>query len=350
MSNPHRWLTVFFLFQWGIMLLVGFVYFFINLAVFKKRRKREDAKTQLIVLLEDILKKQIPYVAKNLPKKYAQVACLTPCIEHMDKIYSSHSSWHNLRLTLMEDYLLLRARLMTKSFSYTQRMWAVRIFLLDPKPRDETFIKILLKDPVSIIRQEAVVAAVRIGSKGLVDQMIDTMTEEAPFAKFPYRDAMAVAGEDVFRWVRERLLVENDEAKKVSCWLLLGVKEDQRIAQCAGKDLFSPNKELRIAVVKALAVCPGEEAASMLISCLEDPQWEIRAAAAKSLGSMNDKRATAPLGRAIRDKNWWVRFNSAQTLSIMGEQEILRRQTLELDRYAYEASQFALKHTELRDV
>ena len=350
--NPEELLTNILLFQWGALFVVGIVYAFVSQWIFRKRRKREQGKTELIQWLEFVLRKEKMFIIKNLPRKYIRVSCMLPCIEQMDKIYMDQIRWRNLRSILIEEFLLLKARKMAYSHEYTQRMWAIRIFLLSPKQIDEEYIKILLRDTVSIIRHEAVMGAIRIGTKALVDQMIDAMSQEAYYARFAYRDALSPAGEIIFHFIKERLTQEKDDGKRVCCWHLLAMREDPEIVSSVGQDHRSLNKELRIAVARALGFCAQPEAVLMLLDLLKDGQWEVRAVAAKSLGRLKVTQSITQLNEALKDQQWWVRINSAYALNNMGEEgkAVLKQQSAGIDRYAFDAANFVLSHGEIKGV
>ena len=78
----------------------------------------------------------------------------------------------------------------------------------------------------------------------------------------------------------------------------------------------------------------------MIKEYLDDEQWQVRAAAAKSLGMIKDYSALQALGKKLSDKEWWVRIRAAEALGELGDEgaQILKDQSMEKDKYAYEAA------------
>lgn len=102
------------------------------------------------------------------------------------------------------------------------------------------------------------------------------------------------------------------------------------------------SKELRIALLKAIAVTGQPLFIPELLYALQDPDWEIRSVAAKGLQMIPDERAFPALLKGITDSQWWVRQNSALALLTMPYPEHAFIMVYQLgDRYAIESLQYA---------
>lgn len=80
------------------------------------------------------------------------------------------------------------------------------------------------------------------------------------------------------------------------------------------KYLFSGDKELKIASVKAIGSIGDEKYLDVIIKLLEDSEWEVRAVTARALGSFNNVKILMPLVKALSDSQWYVRFNAATSI------------------------------------
>jgi len=80
------------------------------------------------------------------------------------------------------------------------------------------------------------------------------------------------------------------------------------------KYLFSEDKEVRIASVKAIGSIGDETHLDTMISLLEDTEWEVRAVTARALGNFTNDKILIPLAEALSDSEWYVRFNAATSI------------------------------------
>ncbi len=351
MHNPYKFLTLALLLQWASLVLIGCGYFLFSFRLFLIKRTRKQQQRELKKLLEIVLRKEAKFNLKQLPKKYIKVACLLPVMEELKK-QQPGSYWPVIESILLDDFLLPQARMLTNKVKFTERLLAVRVFLLDTKPRDEAHILRLLKDTIPLVRHEAILCAVRLGSKLLVNQLIDSMAGEARFAKYVYKDALREASEGVFSNIKERLLTEKNDKKRIVCMQLLAFKEDDAIVNYIGHDKYSPDMEVRIAVAKVLGFCSQPASVQMLTDLLKDKYWEVRAAAAKALGQLKAEQAILDLTQSLKDSRWWVRMHSAAALLNLGNEglAVLKSQDPQRDRFAYEMAQYVIKHGEIKGV
>lgn len=80
------------------------------------------------------------------------------------------------------------------------------------------------------------------------------------------------------------------------------------------KYLFSEDKELKIAAIKAIGSIGDEEYLDSIISLLDDKEWEVRAVSARALGNFTNNKILLPLVKALSDSQWYVRFNAATSI------------------------------------
>lgn len=78
--------------------------------------------------------------------------------------------------------------------------------------------------------------------------------------------------------------------------------------------LYSLDKELRIAALKALGNMTSKDYLVDMIKALEDSEWEVRAVAARALGNFSEEDVLLPLAKSLSDQQWYVRYNAATAI------------------------------------
>lgn len=102
--------------------------------------------------------------------------------------------------------------------------------------------------------------------------------------------------------------------------------------------LYSDNKNLRIACIRAISELKDPVNEHYVSAMLEDKEWEVRAAAAKGLEKIGTMRSFEVLRKVVHDKEWWVRQNAASALiSIPGGREYANQIINGDDQYASDA-------------
>jgi HEAT repeat protein len=123
-------------------------------------------------------------------------------------------------------------------------------------------------------------------------------------------------------------------------WLAraLGLAADTRAESTLVDLLESPELEIRVSAVRALATCGTDACRTAVIRALEDDAWEVRAQAALTLGELGVIEAVPVLAVNLCHRAWWVRANAATALGRLGAPGIhaLRRAADGDDAYAAE--------------
>lgn len=123
-------------------------------------------------------------------------------------------------------------------------------------------------------------------------------------------------------------LKDTDIPKRILALEALGSRADERVYPFVVAELDSPNKEVRLAALKALMGLKGAarpEVREKMEVLGEDPAWEVRAFTAKALG-VSPKvgyGAIHRLQKMLEDPNWMVRFNASESLLAQGEMGVV---------------------------
>lgn len=223
--------------------------------------------------------------------------------------------------------------------------------MLCPLAQDEQLILTLLKDPVPLIRTEAALCAVSIGSIPLLKTIFEDMKKESSRGRYAYRDAILKGQPFIFSWIREQLKIEKDTELRALYLDILSAKFDSSVLLYIKEDLKSENDQLRFEAVKVLAKFPNEEAIAWLVPHLRDSYSLIRAEAVKTLPLVFGVKAISALKYALVDSEWWVRLQAALSLKKLGEpgKKILLEQKKEDNLLAYEVATYVLSLGDLEE-
>ncbi|MBP2028961.1 hypothetical protein J2Z35_002799 [Acetoanaerobium pronyense] len=128
--------------------------------------------------------------------------------------------------------------------------------------------------------------------------------------------------DDDIRDVLDEIMKEENSLLNTLGLELYGERQYMEGIEWINKMIFSPEKEVRIAVLKAahkLGDVGDEEYLKKILSLEVDKEWEVRAFLAKFLINVKNTEAINSLIRLIKDQNWLVRYNAANSLGNQGE-------------------------------
>ncbi|MBR0576049.1 HEAT repeat domain-containing protein [Proteiniclasticum sp. BAD-10] len=123
-------------------------------------------------------------------------------------------------------------------------------------------------------------------------------------------------------------LKDTDVSKRILALEALGSRADERVYPFVVEELNSPDKEVRLAALKALMGLKGAarpEVREKIHILGQDPAWEVRAFTAKALGASPGVGygAIHLLQKMLEDPNWMVRFNASESLLAQGEMGVV---------------------------
>lgn len=128
--------------------------------------------------------------------------------------------------------------------------------------------------------------------------------------------------DDDIRDVLDEIMKEENSLLNTLGLELYGERQYMEGIEWINKMIFSPEKEVRIAVLKAahkLGDVGDEEYLKKILALEVDEEWEVRAFLAKFLKNVKNTEAINSLIRLIKDQNWLVRYNAANSLGNQGE-------------------------------
>ncbi len=307
-------------------------------------RRREQKIATLTEKLLQCIQERIEWATCRFPRRLRKISFFIPVIAKIDRESREDPYWSETRKAIFEAFLLPQAEKLTYSRKWTQRIQAVGCFLFFPDLRTEPHILHLLADSTPMIQYSAAFCAAKLGTPRCANGIIDAMNRADRFLRHPFREALLKGDQRSFAHLEKRLESDPDPFAKVSCLEILSQRMNSHIADLAQRDLYAPNKNLRIAAIRALGHFSDPVSTSSLIPLLKDGEWEVRAIAARALGYLRAKEALSELSLLLKDEIWWVRMNGALALKRLGEEgkKVLEQQDPQKDQSAHEIAQYVL--------
>jgi len=305
------------------------------------RRKRKvliDSRDKIRELIE----KKRSWPVNLFPARLCKISFLVPLVINIDK-ENQDDHWKKMRKSLFINILFPKAKKLAYAKRWTKKIQAIACFFHFPDTSNEKEILHLLQDSTPVIKYSAAYCAAKLGSPTAVNAIINEMNCNR-FLRFSFRESLLKGDFKSFSFIEKRLETDKDPWIRVSCLEVLSYNMNSHIVELARRDLYASHKNLRIAAIRAIGRYSHPISISLLIPLLKDTAWEVRSVSARSLGYLKAKEALNELSLSLRDKNWWVRINSALALKRLGEDgiQVLKQQSPEKDRFAYETAQYAL--------
>lgn len=251
--------------------------------------------------------------------------------------------WISLKKEIYETIFYPMAKHLRKSWRPYKRYYTARCFLLKYDEKDVDLVKKLISDPVLLVSLNASRIAFRYQSTALINTSIDVFSKYRKLRQSIYSTIVRECPSSVEKIVVDRLIKEKDPYVKAFCYQLLQqLPTTERFDDELQADLNAKTMELRLA---ALHYCGCNSAYyPFLEKYIDDEQWQMRAIAADRIGRIHYIPAADALGKRLGDHEWWVRLRAAEALGKLGERgvSVLKSQTLDKDKFAYEAAQQVL--------
>jgi hypothetical protein len=307
----------------------------------KQRKQKNDA---LLKSLTDYLTKS--YLAgayQPLPRNLNSYSHLIQAMEDFDKRIQD-PKWDNIKETILQKHLLLKANSNVSSSFWKRRQLAARVFFLAPKFAAEQDLLALLHDSKYLVRVVAASIITKVGSKPLFFAMVDQMASEPTLSRYAYRDALLQMGSDRLTWLKELLETNSNPKIQSICLDIFGTRTLSNLFSTILPYIYSDNKTLKLLAIKILKSIPSQQANDVLIHCLNDHDWEIRQEALQSMNPELAGKEIEKIQEMLKDPEWYVRLQAALALRKLGEtgEQRLYRQTPHQSSVAHEISQYVL--------
>lgn len=180
-------------------------------------------------------------------------------------------------------------------------------------------LRALLEDPREEVREAALFALGRIGTRQALEAMLDGLEEGGRWSQEKIAEAVEEAG-DGSRVILRELLASDDPRRRAFAAEVMGGVGGEEEVPLLEDALADESVDVRARAAASLGIMARPSSVPALEAALDDPAWEVRAQAAKALGALRSCGSAPRLVQALRDPEWWVRNNAAAALREIGEE------------------------------
>lgn len=306
---------------------------------------KDKRDKRVLLALNEYIEKEMHNQAATYPNSATEFPLLLPTIQKYDQNATS-SKWQEIKNKFLNKLKPLAEKKYNNRAWYT-RMFAAQTFALLPSQEvDEEKLSKLLNDPIPIVRLNAAIVGVKIGTPNLINSIISTIAEYHRPQQTIYIKLFESADPKIATIIVERLKNDSDPKVKTVCYNLLKYLKNTQVADSTIlADINSADLELRLSALRFYVYEKNEFNLEFLKQFLKDADWEMRVTAIQLIGDRHVEGAAQLIADCLSDSSWWVRVNAAKTLLSYREEGIhlLERQDPNKDLYAYEAAQHVLQ-------
>ena len=224
-----------------------------------------------------------------------------------------------LARALREDRWVRRTLDQASSRHWWRRLDAARLLAVVGSVRDRTLLRSLLGDRHPAVQAAASICLTRLGDKGLIDEVLDTLHTRPPIVRVFQLRILKESWRLTVPALTERL-VPTAPLAKLQAWITLAENlVDHRFLPALIGFRSHPVVEIRISAARALRAYLHPDSEAVLRQMLLDDDWRVRAQAARGLGALTASAAVPELNTALADRSWLVRFRAALSLAQLGE-------------------------------
>lgn len=226
----------------------------------------------------------------------------------------------------------------------SKRLSAIRLFVIfSDSSGSQQILKLLNDKPMA--RLTAISALSCIPTAETLSYIFDAFEKDSGQNTKMYINIMYSLGNKIEFFVKEYLRKDLFVEKKFLLIELVG----SLLLSSLFSDIVAfadhPDKEIRIAVARALGKLLIPESYDILLKFSADKEWEVQAQAVKSLGKLKNLEALDTLSESLCSSNWHVRYNAGHSLAKLGAPGIRRLKKISkesIDRFASDMATMVL--------
>jgi HEAT repeat protein len=206
----------------------------------------------------------------------------------------------------------------------------------------------LLQDEKEEVREAALYALGRIGTREALEVMLDALDLGDRWTQEKVAETVEEAG-DESRYLLVELLRDRSPVRRTFAAEVLGRVGGLEEVAYLKEALMDEEVDVRARAADSLGKMRQPASRDALLKALKDPDWQVRSQVVKALGKIGDEDDTPRLVAALRDPEWWVRNNAAFALREMGEvgEVPLMEALWDEDRFARETAAQALEESSM---
>lgn len=310
---------------------------------FRAAKNKRTDKLLREVLIRGITENKLPVKEEMAPYLYS-LSVVTQVIRELNgKIKGA--TWRKGKELILKEWMGGEINRALYSRSWKKRSWSLQALALFPNPGIEERVIALIKDKIPAVRFSAANCLIKMKSQNGINELLQAMSEEETYARYPFRDLLVTGDAEVFTYIANQYRESENLNVRICALEVLSQKIGFINADLVRKDLESENSELKWWALRALENCPSEESIALLKKHASENQDEqLRSIAIQSLGIIMDRKALPLFEKLLKDSSQRIRVQSALALKKLGKVgvSVLKNQKEEQDKEAFRAATFAL--------
>lgn len=341
--NLYNFFIVILVFEFFVLFSCLFFLIFERIYILFRERATKKDKQRLSAFFLGLLQEKNLKRLENifLSSKHFSSLLILSTIEDFDHRFKGEE-WQQIKTSVMDRYLIPKARKYRKSFFWKKRLFSARCFSLCPKSEDAASIAILMEDTVFLIWAKACLAALKLEDFALTKQLVQKASRAVGYSFYFLCDALRGGGYNIFQFLEK--IVRETESIDIHrvCLDALGHKSFPVDLPILQKYLSSPEENIRLMAVVFFAQSLQKESFSVLKKAVLDASAPIRKEAVLGLARFSTEESMSIIEKALQDAEWVVRVAAAESLKRMGSkaQSIIKAQTERNNPKGYEAIQY----------
>lgn len=202
-----------------------------------------------------------------------------------------------------------------RSRFWWRRLWGAR--LVTALDHDCEAMRVLLRDPSSRVRVQALVWAAGRVDQDIVEELVRHLGDPERLCRFTVQDSLLRLGRPAAVAVARFLGESEGPGLEDGLSVARGLAQPE-LLDPALRLASHPSDAIRARAVAVLGVLGGDVAARVVVERLGDPSYVVRVAAARATGHLGYWRASGEVACLLRDRSWPVRRESALALRRIG--------------------------------
>ena len=335
--------------QLGIMITSLFLFYLLRL-LFKVNdrllKKKIEKITQLLHALIDNQIELSPTVAKLLGKNLRE---LLGCMRKIEDDTPTLPGWVTLKPQLANQILKPQARQLASSSKWLKQYLAILCYEYGINVKDEKLLSKLVHSETFIVSLNAARVIFKYPTTTSINALINSLAQGRRIQQSLYAEILVSEHTETNKTLltafSNRLADEKDPYVKTFCYrILMLLPLSDTPLKSTETDILNDNLDLKIAAIHYLAQFKDASSRQTLRQFLTDNEPTVKAVVAKLIGENHDEDGISLLEEKLHDPAWWVRINAAEALSKLGKKgiSVLKRQSPEVDHFAYETAQKVL--------
>lgn len=246
--------------------------------------------------------------------------------------------WISIRPLFIKSIMFPMAVNFATSCRWQDRVYAVRAFGLLRDSSNHRYIEALVNDRIPLVAIYAGKVALLNHSEEAIHSLIKRIGHERWGAQLIDLHSFNVYPPESKPYFIKKLQSATQPRIRAACYKILARYKPARLTWDVSPDIFSDDKELKIAALKFVTHEDRAAAIPLLIKTLSMTNTnQVRLIALHCLSILRSNEAIPVLTECLSDDNWWIKVSAAEALKRLGPKgvAVLKVHDIDIDAVAY---------------